>query len=146
MRSPLLLGRAHAHLVYSNQRAQGFGAVTGGLTDFSPPEAGGFYLDHDQRNTLSVGADTTLPRKSFASLTVNYGSGFLNGNGPDHLPQYATVDLSFGKSFGEALDVRVSATTVGNERYQLDLSNTFGGSHYGEPRMVMAQVKYRFKL
>lgn len=146
VRSSLLLGRAHAHLVYSNQRAQGYGAVTGGLTDFSPPEAGGFYLDHDQRNTLSAVADTALPGKTFASLTMNYGSGFLNGNGPDHLPQYATVDLSCGKSFGEALDVRVSATNVGNEQYQLDLSNTFGGSHYGEPRMVSVQVKYRFRL
>ena len=37
VRSPLLLSHYHTHLVYSHQQAQGFGGVTGGLTDFSPP-------------------------------------------------------------------------------------------------------------
>jgi outer membrane receptor protein involved in Fe transport len=34
VRSPLLLKRYRAHVVYSNQKAQGVGAITGGLTDF----------------------------------------------------------------------------------------------------------------
>ena len=144
VRSPLVLGHYRAHLVYSHQQAQAFGGVTGGLTDFSPPPEGGFYLDHDQRNTLSAGMEGDLPWRSFAAFTVNYGSGFLNGDGPDHLPSYATFDLSVGKNFGENFTVRLSGTNISNVRYQLDNSNTFGGSHWGDPAMVSVQVKYRF--
>ena len=145
MRSPLIRNRYHAHLVYSNQKAQGFGAVTGGLTDFSPPPEGGFWLDHDQRNTLSAGFDGTLPWRSFAAVTINYGSGFLNGDGPSHLPGYYTLDLSVGKSFGESWMLRFIGTNITNQRYMLDTSNTFGGTHYADPAMVSVQVKYRFK-
>ena len=128
----------------AHQIAQGVGAVTGGLTDFSPPPDGNFYLDHDQRNTLSAGVEGDLPWRSFGALTVNYGSGFLNGDGPDHLPGYTTIDLSLGKSFGENFTVRVSGTNIFNVRYQLDNSNTFGGTHWGDPAMVSVQVRYRF--
>ncbi len=83
LRSPLIAHRYSAHVVYSNQTAQGAGDVTGGLTDFSPPEEGYFFLDHDQRNTLSAGMEGNLPYRMFASLEFNYGSGFLNGDGPD---------------------------------------------------------------
>ncbi len=144
IRSPLILHHYQAHLVYSHQLAQGVGAVTGGLTDFSPPPGGSFFLDHDQRNTLSAGAEGDLPWHSFAAFTINYGSGFLNGDGPDHLPGYTTFDLSVGKSFGESFTVRLSGTNISNVRYQLDNSNTFGGSHWGDPAMVSLQVKYRF--
>src|SRR3989442_1235487 len=53
-RSPLLFGRGRFHLAYSRQKIEGQGAVTGGLTDFAPPE-NFFLLDHDQRHTLSIG-------------------------------------------------------------------------------------------
>jgi hypothetical protein len=76
VRSPLLLKRYRAHVVYSNQKAQGVGAITGGLTDFTSPPSGNFYLDHDQRNTLSAGMEGDLPWRSFAAVTINYGSGF----------------------------------------------------------------------
>lgn len=144
VRSPLILHHYHAHLVYSNQQAEGFGAVTGGLFDFAPPAEGGFYLDHDQRNTLSAGMEGDLPWHSFAALTFNYGSGFLNGDGPDHLPSYHTFDLSLGKTFGEKFTVRLAGTNITNKRYQLDTSNTFGGSHFAAPRMLAVQVRYRF--
>ncbi len=144
VRSPMILNRYHAHLVYSHQTAQGVGAVTGGLTDFAPPEGGAFYLDHDQGNTLSAGIDGNLPWRSFAAVTINYGSGFLNGDGPDHLPAYYTLDLSVGKSFGENWMLRFSGTNITNQRYQLDNSNTFGGSHWADPFMCSVQVKFRF--
>jgi outer membrane receptor protein involved in Fe transport len=144
LRSPLLLNHFHSHVVYSNQTAQGFGGITGGLTDFSPPEDGAFFLDHDQRNTLAAGVEGDLPWRSFGGFTVNYGSGFLNGDGPSHLPGATTFDLSLGKTFGESFAVRLSATNITNVRYQLDQSNTFGGSHWADPRMMMVQVKYRF--
>lgn len=108
------------------------------------PVTGGFYLDHDQRNTLAAGIDGDLAWRSFAALTFNYGSGFLNGDGPDHLPSYHTFDLSLGKTFRERLTVRLIGTNITNQRYQLDTSNTFGGSHYADPRMLSLQVRYQF--
>ncbi len=79
LRSPRIAHRAQLHLAYSNQIAEGSGAITGGLTDFTrslPPEPGLCPLDHDQRNTLNVGGDVTLPWRSYASTNVYYGSGF----------------------------------------------------------------------
>ena len=83
--------------------------------------------------------------RSFAAVTVNYGSGFLNGNGPDHLPGYYTLDLSVGRSFGESWMLRFIGTNITNQRYQVDTSNTFGGSHWADPFMASVQVKYTFR-
>jgi hypothetical protein len=105
LRSPLIARRAKIHLAYSNQIAEGEGAITGGLTDFSLP-AGLSPLDHDQRNTLNVGGFVSLPWRSFASTNVYYGSGFSNGlsDAPGspytgaYLPTHTTFDLSLGIS------------------------------------------------
>ncbi|MGC2196450.1 MAG: TonB-dependent receptor [Terriglobales bacterium] len=142
--SPRIARRAQFHLAYSHQYGEGAGAVTGGLTDFSPPDQGYFFLDHDQRDTVSTGVNLSLPARAWAALNVNYGSGFLDGDGPGHLPSHTTVDLSVGKAFGEKWNVRVSALNVGNNHYMLDNSNTFGGSHFTNPREIALQVKYRF--
>ena len=48
--SPRIAGRAQFHAAYSHQYAEGAGGVTGGLTDFEPPDEGYFFLDHDQRS------------------------------------------------------------------------------------------------
>jgi len=40
----------------------------------------------------------------------------------------------------------VTAINIGNTRYLLDTSNTFGGTHYINPRQIYVQVRYRFKL
>jgi outer membrane receptor protein involved in Fe transport len=114
------------------------------LTDFAPPEQGFFYLDHDQRNTLSTGFTSSLPFRSWLAANLNYGSGFLNGDGPDHLPSYRTIDVSLGKSFGESWSAKLSALNLTNKRYFIDLSNTFGGSHFANPRQISLQVRYRF--
>ena len=142
--SPRVAGRVQFHLAYSHQYAEGAGAVTGGLTNFTPPDAGYFFLDHDQRDTVSTGLNLTLPRRAWTAVNVNYGSGFLDGDGPGHLPSHTTVDLSIGKAFGENWSVRFSALNVGNNHYMLDNSNTFGGSHFTNPRELAFQVKYRF--
>ena len=89
-RSPQLFKRGQFYLAYSHQRAQGQGVVTGGLTDFSPP-ADLFFLDHDQRDTLSTGFTINLPSRSYVSGNVRYGSGFLDGDGPNHLPGHTTL-------------------------------------------------------
>jgi outer membrane receptor protein involved in Fe transport len=144
VRSPRMFNRLDAHLAYSHQSIEGSGAVTGGLTNFSPPDAGFFFLDHDQRNTLSTGLTAALPMRSWIGTNFTYGSGFLNGNGPDHLPSYRTVDVSVGKSFGESWSAKVSALNLTNKRYFIDLSNTFGGSHFANPREISVQLRYRF--
>jgi TonB dependent receptor-like, beta-barrel/Carboxypeptidase regulatory-like domain/TonB-dependent Receptor Plug Domain len=145
VRSPQLARRAQLHLAFSRQWVEGFGGVTGGLTDFSPPEDAWFFLDHDQRDTLSLGGDLRLPWRTWTSATLNYGSGFLDGDGPSHLPPHTTFDLSVGKSFGESWSAQFAALNISNNRYLIDNSNTFGGIHYANPREVILELRYRFK-
>ena len=144
VRSPKLFKKIDLHLAYSHQSVEGSGGVTGGLTDFAPPAEGFFFLDHDQRQTLSTGFTAVLPHKSWLSGNVSAGSGFLDGDGPGHLPAYATVDLSLGHSFGENWSAKVTATNLADNRYFIDHSNSFGGSHVSDPRMVSVQLRYKF--
>jgi len=147
VRSPRLWRRGQFHLAYSNQIAQGNGAISGGLTNFTPP-AGFFTLDHDQRNTLNVGFNANLPWRAFASTNVYYGSGFSNGGAlpgePDHLPGHTTFDITLGKSFGEKFSASVSMLNVANRHLLLDNSLTFGGFHFNNPREIFAEIRYRF--
>lgn len=142
-RSPMLFKRAQFHLAYSHQEIQGQGAVTGGLTDFPPP-ADLFFLDHDQRHTLSTGLIVNLPSRSYVSGNVLYGSGFLKGDGPDHLPSHTTFDFSVGKGFGEDWVVAFHSVNVTNKRFLLDSANTFGGTHFNEARQIYVELRYRF--
>ena len=144
VRSPHLFQRVQMHLAYSHQFVQGSGGITGGLTDFSPPDAGLFYLDHDQRDTLSVGYEASLPWRSFTSGNFNYGSGFLEGDGPGHKPPHATFDFTLGKSFGENWSAQFTTLNVSNNHFLLDESNTFGGTHFNEPRQYAVSLRYRF--
>ncbi len=144
LRSPRLWRRSQVHLAYSNQIAEFKGAITGGLTNFSfQPDYS--PLDHDQRNTLNVGFDVTLPWRMFFSGNVYYGSGFHNGAAPpDYLPGHTTVDLALGKSLGERFSASVNALNVTNSHLLIDNSNTFGGFHFNNPREVYAELRYRF--
>jgi outer membrane receptor protein involved in Fe transport len=160
LRSPHLWRFGQAHLSYSNQIAQQIGGITSGLvcvgaavlpTDPCYVSPGYSALDHDQRNTLNVGFNGSLPRRITASVNVNYGSGFTNGDtdAPSpyqgaYLPSHTTADLSLGKQFGENYNVAVTATNVGNTRALLDNSLTFGGFHYNDPRQIYGELRYRF--
>jgi outer membrane cobalamin receptor len=143
LRSPRFRRRGEVHLTYSNQIAEGRGAISGGLTNFSPP-AGFFLLDHDQRNTLNIGSNFTLPWGTWAAGNVYYGSGFTDSGGPAHLSGHTTFDLSLGKNFGEKLSVTLTGLNVANRRFLLDNSLTFGGTHFADPRQIYVQVRYRF--
>lgn len=133
------------HLAYSHQYVEAQGGVTGGLTDFEPPETGGYYfLDFDQRNTLSTGLDINLPRRSWAAANVSYGSGFLDGDGPAHLPAHTTFDLAAGKRLGEQWSLQAYALNVANRRFFIDRSNEFAGTHYAPPRQFAVELRYRF--
>jgi outer membrane receptor protein involved in Fe transport len=144
VRSPKLFRKIDLHMAYSHQTVEGSGGITGGLTDFTPPAEGTFFLDHDQRQTLSVGFTSTLPQKTWLSGNVYAGSGFLDGDGPGHLPAYATVDVALGRSFGDNWSAKITATNLADKRYFIDRTNSFGGSHVSDPRMVAVQVRYRF--
>jgi outer membrane cobalamin receptor len=155
LRSPRLWHYGQAHLAYSNQIAEQRGAITGGLVCFpvTSPQCDADFsyspLDHDQRNTLNVGYDASLPWRIFASTNVYYGSGFSNGDPNaqypgDYLPQHTTFDLSLGKAFAENVTVSVTSLNVANRRVLLDNSLTFGGFHYNDPRQIYGEVRYRF--
>jgi outer membrane cobalamin receptor len=143
LKSPRLWQRIQLHAAYSHQRAEGQGAITGGLTDFSPP-ANTFFLDHDQRHTLNAGGDVDLPVRIFAAAMIHYGSGFVDSGGPAHLPGHTTFDLSFGKSFGERWSAAVHLVNAADNRFLLDNSLTFGGTHFVDPRQIYGEVRYRF--
>jgi outer membrane receptor protein involved in Fe transport len=144
LHSPRIAHRGEIYLTYSNQIAEGRGAINGGLTDFSPPDQGYFLLDHDQRNTLNLGGRITLPWRAAASANIYYGSGFTDGDGPNHLPGHTTVDLSLSKQFGENVSVAASAINLANRRFLLDNSETFGGTHFFNPREIYVEFRYRF--
>jgi len=157
LRSARLWRRGQAHLAYSNQIAQAKGPFTGGLIcpvpappGCEPPE-GYAPVDHDQRNTLNLGFNASLPWQLLASTNVYYGSGFTNGTPGaqypgNYLPQHTTFDISLGKSFGESERCRVSLTAlnVANRRVLLDNSLTFGGFHFNDPRQIYAEFRWRF--
>jgi hypothetical protein len=131
------------YLAYSHQRAQGEGSINGGLTDFS--SGGGLFpLDHDQRNTLSVGADKRFPGGWSTAANVYYGSGFTDSGGPAYLPAHAELNGSVGKTLGQSASVALTALNLFNRHLLIDNSLTFGGTHYNDPRQVYVEFRYRF--
>jgi hypothetical protein len=156
--SPQLAHLGKFHLAYSNQIAEQRGNVIGGFTCSEPTDPacnlGPDYtpVDHDQRNTLNTGFTAKLPRKIWFASNVYYGSGFTNGlagagvgpyDGP-YLPAHTTFDISGGHNFGERLSFSASVLNVTNHRVLQDNSITVGGFHFNDPRMISAQLRYRF--
>jgi len=160
LRSPQLAHLGQFHLAYSNQIADQRGNIIGGFTcaiSTDPACDLGFAytpVDHDQRNTLNTGFTANLPQHTWFSTNVYYGSGFSNGlaganqgpyNGP-YLPVHTTFDASAGHTFGERWKVAVNAINVSNHRVLLDNSVTIGGFHWNDPRLISAELRYRFNF
>lgn len=145
VRSPKIAGRGEVYLTYANAHAEASGAINGGLTNFSPPASGYFLLDHDQRNTFHTGFNFSLPKETFVGGNLYYGSGFTDGSAgyPAHLQPHTTVDFSVGKAITKKVTLSLTALNIANRRFLLDNSQTFGGTHYADPRQVYVQVKYR---
>ena len=157
LRSPQLAHRAQIHLAYSNQIATQRGAITGGLicgpnsdAEGCDPSPNYSPLDHDQRNTLSLGGTLALPAHTLFSANLAYGSGFLNGD-PDpstpypnpYLPAHTSLDLSLAHTFTDSLSASISATNLSGQRTLLDNSVTFGGFHTTDPRQLFAELRLR---
>jgi Carboxypeptidase regulatory-like domain/TonB-dependent Receptor Plug Domain len=158
LHSPQVARYGRFYVTYSNQIAEQRGPIVGGFTCSLPNDPAcnpGFDytpLDHDQRNTLNTGFTANLPSRIWFSTNVYYGSGFSNGlaganegpyNGP-YLPVHTTFDLSAGRSFGEHWKAGISVVNAANHRVLLDNSITIGGFHWNDPRMIFADVRYRF--
>ena len=148
IRSPRIARRGEVYLAYAYAHAEGAGAISGGLTAFSPPDSRYFQLDHDQRHTLHAGFNLTLPWRAFAGGNLYYGSGFTDGSSdvPAHLQEHTTFDISAGKAVAESLTLSLTALNLTNRRFLLDNSATFGGTHYAEPRQIYLQIRYRFRI
>lgn len=156
LKSPRLWHTAQLHLAYSNQIAEQRGPITGGLLCAPGSEdCSGSYdytpVDHDQRNTLSLGGDASLAHGWSASANWAYGSGFVNGD-PNpatpypnvYLPAHSSVDIAVRKSISDSMTIGVTATNIADQRVLLDNSLTFGGFHFSDPREVYGEVKWRF--
>jgi hypothetical protein len=170
LRSPELAHFGQFHLTYSNQIAQQRGDILGGFTCVQPQPGqqpdpacalGPNYiaLDHDQRETLNTGFTANLPLHTWFSTNVYFGSGFSNGlacadptscpasNGPyagPYLPVHTTFEASAGYNLGERWKLSVSVLNATNHRVLLDNSITIGGFHYNDPRLISAELRYRF--
>ncbi len=151
VRSPAFWPYGQVHLSYSNQTADCFGSVTGGL--LVAGTACGFpaiALDHDQRNTLDLGYNADLPEQFFVGLNVSANSGLSNGfaappsDEPSHLPSYVVLDLTVGRYITRDLSVSLTGLNVTNRHLLTDNSLTFGGVHWNDPFQIYAELRYRF--
>ena len=160
LRSPQLAHRGQFHLAYSNQIAEQRGNIIGGFTCTLPSDPACALsptytaLDHDQRHTLNTGFTASLPLHTWFSTNVYYGSGFSNGlansgQGPwqgAYLPVHTTFDVSAGHALGERWRISATAINATNHRVLLDNSITIGGFHFNDPRLISAELRYRFKF
>jgi outer membrane receptor for ferrienterochelin and colicin len=144
LRSPRK-SHVQAHVAYSHQFVEGRGGVSGGLTSFEPPAEEFFFLDHDQRDTLTGGVDMQVDRATQVSASVGYGSGFLEGDGPAHKPAHATVNLQATRVLAKQWTAFITLLNIGDTHFLLDESNTFGGTHFNSPRQISAGFRYRFR-
>jgi outer membrane cobalamin receptor len=144
VRSPRIWQMGQGHVAYAYQVAEGEGGVSGGLTDFEPPDEGRFLLDHDQRHTLSVGFDTDVGSRSTVGANVYFGSGFLDGEGPEHLPAHAQADVTGSVRLTSEVRLSITALNLFNESVLIDNSETFGGTHWSRPREVYVSLRFGF--
>jgi outer membrane receptor protein involved in Fe transport len=150
VRSPPFWEYGQVHLAYSNQTADCFGSITGGLV--VPGTACGNYiaLDHDQRNTLNLGYNANLPRQFFVGSNLAVNSGLSNGYAgppsyePSHLPSYVVLDLTVGRNISRDLSLSITGLNVTNRHLLTDNSLTFSGVHWNNPFQIYAQLRYKF--
>ena len=152
IRSPRIWNRAQVHLAYSNQIAQAQGAETGGLIIGSTPPPGWGALDHDQRNTLNVGSNVTLPWQAYVGLEyllrlrlLEWLSGHARLTVSGSVSSGPRASRSLGRQgIRRAVSLSVTALNIANRHLLIDNSLTFGGFHYDNPREIYAEFRWRF--
>ena len=109
-------------------------------------------VDHDQRNTLNVGFNGTLPWHidAFKRLLRLRLQQWIPGTSIalrwrlSSRPYYLRPES--WETVHRQLFISVTALNVANWRILLDNSLTFGGFHYNDPSQIYGEVRYRFKF
>lgn len=132
----------HGYLNYSLNYAQGL------------EDAKYFFLDHDQRHQLRIGAEYDLERwQAFVNANYTFGSGFPDASDglfgscvtrKCRLPAHSIVNLSAGKTITRNIDVRFEVENLTNRVFPINLGSEFNGSHVSPPRLATLRLAYRF--
>jgi outer membrane receptor protein involved in Fe transport len=143
-----------AYMNYSFGYSQGFGGIIHGFHDGSAPEPRYFFLDHDQRHQLYIGANYDLERwRAFVNGNFVFGSAFPDGSDGlfgrcvtenCRLARHAVVNLSVGKRLNTSTDARLEIENLTNNVYPINLGSEFNGSHVSMPRVITLRVAYHF--
>ena len=96
---------------------------------------------HGESACAYVVCDQCLLRVRVCEWAGGVGQGPYQG---PYLPVHTTFDVSAGHALGERWKVSASVLNVTNHRVLLDNSITIGGFHWNDPRMISAEVRYRF--
>ena len=151
IRSPLIARRLRIHAAFADMTAQYRGQPLGGLLEGAGEPDDGTdctmaycYLDHDQRVNLTAGFQVRMPWQMNLTGNMVYGSGVLAADGPGHLPSHTTGDLYISKSFAERWQLGVTVLNVSNSRFPFDISSSFAGSHFNNPREIYVSMRYHF--
>ncbi len=151
LRSPLIARRLRLHAAFADMTAEYRGQPLGGLLEGAGKPDDGTncvtsycYLDHDQRVNVTAGFQVSIPWQMNLSGNMVYGSGVLLADGPNHLPWHTTGDLYLSKSFAERWLLGITILNVSNSRFPFDVSSSFAGSHFNNPREIYGSVKYHF--
>jgi outer membrane receptor for ferrienterochelin and colicin len=139
---------------YSLNYAQAVGGVINGFNDGSPPRSNYFFLDHDQRHQVYVGADYRFEKlQAFANATYAFGSGFPDASDSlfgqcvtrdCRLPAHSVLSVAFGKVFASRVEAKVEIENITNRVYAINLGSEFNGSHFSPPRLFTTRLSYRF--
>ncbi len=158
LRSPQLAHFGQFHLAYSNQIAEQRGNIIGGFTCSHPTDPacdlGPDYIA--RRSRPAPHAEHRLHHEPAAPHMVLHQRvlrlrlhqrpcrrrpGPYNGA---YLPVHTTFDVSAGHCFGERWKLSANVLNVTNHRVLLDNSVTIGGFHFNDPRIISAELRYRF--
>jgi len=145
VRSPAFWPYGQVHLAYSNQTAECFGSITGGLV--VPGTAAAVPRSAGPRSAQY--AEPRLQRQITAKILRRFEPLGQFGTlqwvpPPTHLPGYAVLDLSVGRNISRDLSVSITTLNVTNRHLLTDNSLTFGGLHWNNPFQIYAELRYKF--
>lgn len=139
---------------YSLNYSQAIGGVIYGFNNGSESSNEYFFVDHDQRHRVFTGLDYNIePLRAFVNVTYGFGSGFPDASdgvfgtcvtAACRLPKHSELNITFGKSLSDDVDVRFEIENLTNNVYPINLGSDFNGSHVSPPRTATVRMSYRF--